>query len=69
MSKSKKKLPNLNNPFVLIQVIILSLIRLVAILFGGLLAIVTLAVHKWMTTLIILALVFITLFTFGVIAL
>lgn len=69
MSKSKKKLPNLNNPFVLIQVIILSLIRLVAILFGGLLTILTLAVQKWMTTLIILALVFITLFTFGVITL
>lgn len=66
--KTKKKLPNINNPFVLIQVILLMIVRLITVVLGGILGIVTLAIHKWLASLIILAAVFITLYSMGVLS-
>lgn len=65
--KSNKQIKkSLNNPFVLLQVILLASIRLLAVILGTILSVLTLAVHKWVASLIILAIVFITLYTMGV---
>lgn len=63
--KPKSK-PNINNPFVLIQVILIASIRLIGVVLGTILGILNLAVHKWVASLIIIAVVLITLYTLGV---
>ena len=62
----KKQKVNINNPFVLLQVMLISLVRLVGIIIGNLLALLMLAIHKWVASLLILAALFITLYTLGV---
>lgn len=65
--KKPGKTPNINNPFVLIQAILLGTIRLLAIILGWILSVATLAVKYWVWSLLITALVFVLLYTFGVI--
>jgi len=63
--KVKKQL-NINNPFVLLQFIVLATIRLIGIILGTILNILTVAVHKWVATLLIVAFVLVILYTMGV---
>jgi len=64
--KNKKQI-NINNPFVLLQVILLTSIRLIGVIIGTILSLLSLAVHKWVATLLITAFVLVILYTLGVI--
>lgn len=65
----KTSSPNIDNPFVLLQAILLGTIRLIGIIMGWLLVVASLSVKHWFFSLMIAAVVLITLLTFGVISL